>query len=132
MKKIALTFLTACLVFAAGCHFVGIRGNGHIKTAERTVSAFANIHVAGGFEIEWQTGAPSLHITTDENLLSYIDSDVSNTTFCWPTRTNPRQTVGFRVVVSCPGRPVARISGAVKLTAPQLTGRRFALESGGA
>jgi putative autotransporter adhesin-like protein len=132
MKKVTVTFLAACLLFVGACHFVGVRGNGRIKTDERTVNAFANIDAGGGFEIEWQNGAPSLRITTDENLLPYIDSDVSNDTLRLRTREQLRPTHGIRVLISSPSRTGARISGAVKLTANQLTGPRFALESRGA
>ena len=132
MKKITIVFLAACIVLAAGCHWVGIRGNGHIKTDERPVSAFANIDTSGAFTIEWQSGTPSLRITTDENLLSYIDSNVSGETLHLRTREQIRPTHGVRVVISSPTRVGARTSGAVKLDAKQLSGARFALESRGA
>jgi len=132
MKKITIVFLAACVVLAVGCHWVGIHGNGHIKTDERPVSAFANIDVRGAFTIEWQSGTPSLRITTDENLLPYIDSNVSGDTIHLRTREQIRPTHGIRVVISSPTRAGARISGAVKLDAKQLSGPRFALESRGA
>jgi len=132
MKKITIVFLAACVVLAVGCHWVGIHGNGHIKTDERPVSAFANIDARGGFIIEWQSGTPSLRITTDENLLPYIDSNVSGDTLHLRTREQIRPTHGIRVVISSPTRAGARISGAVKLDAKQLSGPRFALESRGA
>jgi len=132
MKKITIVFLAACTVLVAGCDFVGIRGNGHIKTDERPVSAFANIDARGAFTIEWQSGTPSLRITTDENLLSYIDSNVSGDTLHLHTREQIRPTHGVRVVISSPTRADARTSGTVKLDAKQLTGARFALESRGA
>src|SRR6266700_1814310 len=132
MKKITIVFLAACIVLVAGCRWVGIRGNGHIKTDERSVSAFANIDVRGAFTIEWQSGTPSLSITTDENLLSYIDSNVSGDTIHLRTREQIRPTHGIRVVISSPTRAGARISGAVKLAAKQLSGLKFALESRGA
>ena len=132
MKKITIVFLAACVVLAVGCHWVGIHGNGYIRTDERPVSAFANIDVRGAFTIEWQSGAPSLRITTDENLLGYIDSDVSGDTLHLRTREQIRPTHGIRVVISSPTRAGARISGAVKLDAKQLSGPRFALESRGA
>ncbi len=132
MKKITIVFLAACVVLAVGCHWVGIHGNGHIKTDERPVSAFANIDVRGAFTIEWQSGTPSLRITTDENLLPYIDSKVSGDTLHLRTREQIRPTHGIRVVISSPTRAGARISGAVKLDAKQLSGPRFALESRGA
>ena len=86
MKKITIVFLGVCVVVATGCHLVGIQGNRHIKTDERLVSSFANIDVRGAFTIEWQSGTPALRITTDENLLGYIDSNVSGDTLHLHTR----------------------------------------------
>ena len=132
MKKITFALLTACVALAVGCRWAGIRGNGNIKTEDRTISAFAEIDAGGAFQIEWQSGSSALGITTDENLLSYITSDVSQGTLhlrmhdqIWPTH-------GIKVVISSPTRAGARIRGAVKLTAKQLTGPRFVLEASGA
>ena len=132
MKKITIAFLAACVVLAAGCRWVGIRGNGHIKTDQRTISSFANIDAGGAFQIEWKSGAPALSITTDENLLPYIDHQISGETLHLHTREQIWPTHGIKVVISTPTRTGARISGAVKLTANQLSGPRFALESTGA
>src|SRR6266404_6750354 len=132
MKKITIVFLWACVVLATGCHLIGIQGNGHIKADERPVSPFANIDVRGAFTIEWQSGAPSLRITTDENLLLYIDSNVSGDTLHLRTREQIRPTHGIHVIISSPTRAGARISGAVKLDAKQLSGTRLALEARGA
>jgi len=121
------------LIFvAAGCRWVGIRGNGHIKTDERTISAFANIDASGAFQIEWKSGAPALSITTDENLLTYIDNHISGDTLRLRTHEQIWPTHGIKVVISSPTRAGARISGAVKLTANQISGPKFALESTGA
>jgi Putative auto-transporter adhesin, head GIN domain len=132
MKKITIAFLAACVVLAAGCRWVGIRGNGHIKTDQRTISSFANIDASGTFQIEWKSGAPALSITTDENLLPYIDHQISGETLHLHTRAQIWPTHGIKVVISSPTRTGAKISGAVKLTANQLSGPRFALESTGA
>jgi len=132
MKKITIVFLAACVVLAAGCRWVGIRGNGHIKTDQRTISSFANIDASGAFQIEWKSGAPALSITTDENLLPYIDNQISGETLHLHTREQIWPTHGIKVVISSPTRTGAKISGAVKLTANQLSGPRFALESTGA
>ena len=132
MKKITIVFLAACVVSTTGCHWIGIHGNGHIKTDERSVSAFANIDIRGAFTVDWQSGAPSVSITTDENLLPYVDSNVSGDTLHLRTREQIRPTHGIRVVISSPTRAGARISGAVKLAAKQLSGSKFALESRGA
>jgi hypothetical protein len=132
MKKITIVFLTLCIAYAAGCRWVGIQGNGHVKTDDRTISAFTEIDVGGAFEIAWQTGPPALRITTDENLLSYIESDVSGDTLHLRTHEQIWPTHGIKVVISSPTRAGARIRGAVKLTAKQLTGPKFALEASGA
>jgi len=132
MKKVTIVSLAACAVLAAGCNWIGIRGNGHIKTDERRISAFADIDVRGTFEIEWQSGAPALRITTDENLLAYIHSNVSGDTLHLRMHEQLRPTHGIKIVISSPTRTGASLSGAVKLTAKQLSGPRFAVESRGA
>jgi hypothetical protein len=132
MKKITIVFLAACIVLVAGCRWVGIRGNGRIKTDQRTISSFANIDASGAFQIEWRSGAPALSITTDENLLSYMENQISGETLHLHTREQIWPTHGIKVVISSPTRTGAKISGAVKLTANELSGPRFALESTGA
>ena len=132
MRKIPIVLLAACVVLVVGCHFPGIRGNGHIKTEERAITAFANLDVGGAFEIEWQNGLPALRITADENLLPYIENDVSDGTLHLRTREHVWATHGIKIVISTPTRAGGRIRGAVKLTVKQLSGPSFALESKGA
>jgi hypothetical protein len=132
MNKITIVFLTVCIALASGCRWVGVRGNGNIKTDDRTISAFTEIDAGGAFEIEWQSGSPALRITTDENLLDYIESEVSGDTLRLRTREHIWPTHDVKVIVSSPTRTGARIRGAVKLTAKQLTGPKFALEASGA
>jgi putative autotransporter adhesin-like protein len=131
MKKIIIVFL-ACALLITGCRWVGIRGDGNIKTDERTVSAFADIDASGAFQIEWQNGTPALRITTDENLLPYIDNHISGDTLYLDTREQIWPTREIKVVISSPTRAGARISGAVKLAANQIAGPKFALEATGA
>jgi Putative auto-transporter adhesin, head GIN domain len=132
MRKIPIVLLAGYVVLVAACHLPGVRGNGHVKTEERPVGAFANIDAGGAFEIEWQNGSPTLRLTTDENLLPYIENNVSDDTLHLRTRDHVWPTHGIKVVISSPTRTGARIRGAVKLTAKQLSGQTFALESKGA
>ena len=132
MKKITLVFLAVCIVLVAGCRWVGIRGNGNIKTDERMISAFANIDASGAFTIEWQNGAPTLRITTDENLLPYIDNHISGDTLRLRTHEQIWPTHGIKVVIASPTRAGAKLSGAVKLIANQIAGPKFAVGSTGA
>jgi Putative auto-transporter adhesin, head GIN domain len=132
MKKFTFILLAASVVLLAACHLPGVRGNGQIKTEERPIGAFANLDARGAFEIEWQNGSPALRITTDENLLSHIESNVSGDTLNLRTRDHVWATHGIKVVISSPTRAGARLKGAVKLIAKQLTGSNFALQSEGA
>ena len=132
MRKILIVLLVGCLVVVAGCHLPGVRGNGQIKTEERQVGAFANVDTSGSFEIEWQNGSPALRITTDKNLLPYIENDVSEDTLHLRTRDHIWPTHGIKIVISSPTRTGGRIRGAVKLTVKQLSGPIFALQSKGA
>ena len=132
MKKITIAFLAGCFALVAGCWWPGVRGNGHIKIDERAIGAFANIEASGAFEIEWRNGAPSLRIKTDENLFSYIESQISGDTLHLRTREQIWPTHGIKLLISSPTRTGAKLSGVVKLAARQLSGPKFALESTGA
>jgi Putative auto-transporter adhesin, head GIN domain len=132
MKKITIVFLSVCVALAGGCRWIGVRGDGQIQTDDRTVGAFTEIDAGGAFEIQWQSGSPALRITTDENLLSYIETNVSSDTLHLRTHDRIWPTHGIKVAISSPTMAGARISGAVKLTAKQLTGPKFALEASGA
>lgn len=132
MKRIAIILLAACVALVAGCHLPGVRGNGHMKTEERPVTTFNNVDAGGAFEIEWQNGSPSLRLTTDENLLPYIENTISGDTLRLRTREYVWPTHGIKVVISSPTRAGAKIRGAVKLIVNQLRGPTFALESQGA
>src|SRR5205807_3656249 len=108
------------------------QGNGHINIDERKIDAFANIDASGALLINWENGAPSLRIKTDENLFPYIESQISGNTLHLRTREQIRPTHGITVSVASPAREAAKIRGAVKLAASQLTGPKFALEGTGA
>jgi hypothetical protein len=132
MRKIPIVSLGGCVVLLVGCHLPGIRGNGQIKTEERPITSFANVDASGAFEIEWQNGSPSVRITTDENLLPYIENNVSDDTLRLRSRDHVWPTHGIKVVISSPTRTGAKMRGAVKLIVKQLSGPTFALESKGA
>jgi len=132
MRKILIVLLGGYLVLVVGCHLPGIRGNGQIKTEERPIAAFVNLDGSGAFEIEWQNGSPVVRITTDENLLRYVETNVSGDTLHLRTREHVWPTHGIKVVISSPTRSGGKMRGAIKLTAKQLSGPIFALEAKGA
>src|SRR5262245_62902224 len=131
MRKTLIVFLAGCIALVAGCHLPCIGGNGQIKTEERPIASFAKLDAGGAFEIEWQNGSPALRITTDENLLPYIENNVSGDTLHLRTREHVWPTHGIKIVISSPTRTGGKIRGAVKLTAKQLSGPTRAVESKG-
>lgn len=131
MKKLSVPLFSGFLLIA-GCHVGGIMGNGHVVTDTREVRDFSEIQADGGFQIEWRSGPPSLTITTDENLLRYITNENIDYQLRLHSRGNLWSTHGVKVIVSSPTRSGARLTGAARLTAKQLSGHSFAVESTGA
>jgi hypothetical protein len=132
MKRLTIVVLAGCVGLVAGCHLPGVRGNGHTKTEERPVDGFTYVDAGGAFEIQWDNGSPALRVITDENLLPYIENNISGNTLHLRTREHLWPTHGIKVVISSATRAGAKLRGAVKLTAKQLSGPVFALESTGA
>lgn len=125
-------FAAFALVFGS-CEWEGIRGNGHIVSDQRAVEDFAELHTSGGtFEIEWRSGAPALTITTDENLLPYIEARKIDNQLELRTRQRIHSGRGIKVLVSSSTRSGAKLSGASELKVPALSGDKFALQSSGA
>src|SRR5436305_10999140 len=131
-NKTTIAFLAGLVLVAAGCRWGGIMGNGHIVTDTRSVSDFSEIEANGGFQIEWRSGPPSLSITTDQNLLRYIDNQNIDHRLRLHSHGNLWPTHHINVVLSSPNRAGAKLTGAARLTANQLSGHNFAIESTGA
>ena len=131
MKKLSLAIFSGLLVLA-GCHVGGIIGNGHIVTDTRSVADFSEIEANGGFYIEWRSGPPSLSITTDQNLLQYITTENEGHLLRLHSRGNLWPTHHIIVAISSPNRAGAKLTGAARLTANQLSGHNFAVQSTGA
>jgi hypothetical protein len=129
MKKIGL--LIFILAFA-GCDVGGIRGNGHVVTQSRDVTPFVNVEADGPFEVEWRSGAPSASVTVDENLMPFIEANVSDRTLHVRTTRSVRPSHSIKLNLSSPAREGASLSGASRFTASQLSGPRFSLTTAGA
>jgi len=132
MNKTTIPFLIGLLLVSTGCRWGGIMGNGHIVTDTRSVSDFSEIEAGGAFEVEWRSGPSSLSITTDENLLRYISSENVDHQLRLHSRGNLWPTHHIKVSISSPSREGAKLTGAARLTANQLSGHSFAVESTGA
>ena len=133
MKRINLiSALSLLLLLTAGCDWKGIRGNGNIKSESRPVTAFTRIDAGGFYELEWHPGAPSLSLTTDENLLSHIETSVGGDVLRIEMHGSISPTHGIKIAITSPSLAGASLSGAVEFTAAPISGATFALETSGA
>jgi hypothetical protein len=132
MKQIASFTVAAALLLLGGCNWLGIRGNGHVVTDQRAIPDFTEFSASGGMKVEWRSGPPSLAITTDENLLQYIQSSVSGSKLRLRTHDHIRPTHHIRVTITSPKLNGAELSGAVDLVAHNLSGSKFYVRGTGA
>ncbi len=130
--KILFSAFSLLVLFATGCDWKGIRGNGQIKTEPRTVTAFTRVDAGGFYKIEWQPGAPSCSVTTDENILPHIKTNIEGDVLHMALRESVAPTKGIKIVITSPSLSGASLSGALKFDATQLSGPSFALETSGA
>lgn len=133
MKRLNLiSALSLLILFSTGCDWKGIRGNGNIKTESRPVTAFTRVDAGGFYELEWHPGAPSLSLTTDENLLSHIETSVAGDVLKIEMHGTFSPTRGIKIAITSPSLAGASLSGAVKFNAASINGSTFALETSGA
>jgi Putative auto-transporter adhesin, head GIN domain len=117
--------LTACSVTET------TPASGVVVTETRVVGSFNQLEIAGGFDVTWQAGAPSLVITADKAYLPLIKSSVK----------------GDRLVISSDGLNAARnivikvssaqlsglaLQGAISFAAKDIEGKEFEVSSQGA
>jgi hypothetical protein len=81
MHALRASILISCTVLSAACELKSVSGSGKIVAEPRTVSGFSAISLSGsGRVIIEQTGMESLTVTTDDNLLPYIKTEVRGNT----------------------------------------------------
>jgi len=132
MKRTPIFILIVLSLAFTSCRWLGVRGNGRVESEQRTVADFSEIQAEGMFDIEWRSGPPALTVTTDENLMTYVEDRVVDNHLRLHVRERILPTHGLKVVISSPNRTGARLHGASQLTARQLTGNSFAIETTGA
>jgi Putative auto-transporter adhesin, head GIN domain len=130
MNRIILAVLFALLL--AGCNAGGLRGDGNVVTRPLKVEPFTNVQVSGGFIVEWDNGAPSASVTTDENLMEFVEVLFSNGTLHARTTRTVRPTHSITLHLTSASLGAASFSGASRFTAHRLSGPRFSLETAGA
>ncbi len=128
----AAKILTFAALALGGCHITGIKGNGDITTDTRTIPDFTSVEADGAMTLTWSNAPAALKITTDQNLLSHIETSMHGTKLRIHSRGQLRPTDGIKVTLSSSALSGARLTGAVRLTASKLAGKGFYLEGTGA
>ena len=104
MATVRVCLLMACCL-VGGCMLNGIAGSGKIVTEPRTVSGFSTVSLSGsGQVLIEQTGTESLTVTTDDNLLPYIKTEVHGNTLELGTKDpmtnlNPSRDLVYKLTV---------------------------------
>jgi hypothetical protein len=139
MKAIAITILLVGLAIAitvvaalSRWSLLGIRGDGVVKTESREVAEFSKVVVAGGYDIQWTHGKPALAISSDQNVLPHIRTEVSGGALRIDSSENLRPTRGVTITISSESLADVELTGANTLTASQLSNTDLKLEATGA
>ena len=78
-----------------------IRGDGNVKNQQREAGSFDKIRVTRGMNVYLSQGdAEKIIVEADENLLDYIETDVSNNTLNITTSANIRSSKSKKVFVT--------------------------------
>ena len=78
--------LMVAILATTGCVGEVHRGNGVEATEARTVGSFSEVSANGPFDVAVSTGAPTVEVTCDENLLPDITTEVQGDTLVIGTR----------------------------------------------
>ncbi|MBA3882323.1 MAG: DUF2807 domain-containing protein [Chthoniobacterales bacterium] len=132
LKLVTLAALAFVMLLLSGCHWVGVKGNGDIKTENREIAAFTRVEADGAFQVNWTSGPPAFSITTDENLLEYVRTHVSGDRLRIDWVKPLKGTRGIKIKISSATLSRAELNGAVRFAASGLSGPEFYLEANGA
>ena len=133
LKLATLAALALVLLLLNACHWVGVNGNGRITTENRPIGNFTKLEADGAFELTWTSAAtPALSVTTDDNLLEYIRTQLSGDTLRVEWIKPLRGTRGIKINIATSALSHVQLNGAVRLVASNLSGPEFYLEANGA
>lgn len=128
MKKISL-FVAGGFVLISSCRYVTgerIRGNGDLKTEQRSPGSFKSVSSHGSFNVYVSNGDQSVKIEAEDNLLPYIETYVDGNVLQIDTKDNYwlRPSREIKIFVSSPDFESIRsygsgdINGESKITNP--------------
>ncbi len=136
MKMTKLKILAVVLVLSlalVGCKTWGVRGNGKLKTVEKSLTNFDKVDVSGAFCVKVAVGEnPGLKIRAESNLLKYIKAEVDNGTLEISSSRYLAPRRKFLLKVTTPDLKSLESSGVNKIVVLNINSKRFDVVSSGA
>jgi hypothetical protein len=124
---------TASSPFSFSFGFRGVKGSGNVVTQKREVSDFKGVDVGGIFEVEIVAGKEyALEITTDDNLLDHVRTEVRNGVLHIETNGKIASKSQIRIQVSAPEINDLDVSGVAKVDASELSSENLNVDASGA
>jgi hypothetical protein len=135
MRNSGAWLLLSGAVLSGACNVDWVDGSGNVITQTRPVSGFSAVSLSGSTElVVEQTGTESLTITTDDNLLPYIRTEVTGNTLeigVNQPMTNLRPTNGIVVRMTVKQLDGLNISGSGQVDARGVTADRLEVDISG-
>ncbi len=135
MKIKTLALLAFVFITAHGCVSVltGERGNGNVVTEERSIGAFHEMELSGGFDVELvKSNKQVVKITTDDNLMDNVETYVRGETLHVKSR-NIGEASELVVVIHYRDLDNISTSGAIEIRSQEtLEADKLSIEASGA
>jgi hypothetical protein len=133
MKTKIISAVLLISIILSGCGFWGVRGNGKLKDETRKIMEFNRIDAGGAFTIIIKVGqSPSVKITGEENLLSYIRTNVRGNTLVIDTKKSISPRKEIVIHITTPKLESIDASGANNVIADGISAEEFEVSLSGA
>jgi hypothetical protein len=133
MKSRIITSVIFLAIVISACGFWGIRGNGRVKQETRTIAEFDRLEAGGAFTIKVRVGSvPSLSISAEENLLSYIRTSVKGNRLIIDTKKNISPRKEILITITTPDLNSVDVSGANNVSIAEISTSDFDVSLSGA
>jgi len=121
------------LIFVTGCHYVGIRGNGHITKKIFQIEQFEKLSISGIFSARVIVGNKTgLKLIAEKNLIKFIKiKNDGNTLKIYSTRNlSPRRKL--LVIINTPALNSIEASGVTRIFVKGINTESFNVDCSGA
>ncbi|CAN5825409.1 head GIN domain-containing protein [soil metagenome] len=124
--------LAAAALLLSGCGLITVEGSGVEASDERNVEAFREIEVDGSADVTVTVGGPpSVTVTTDDNLLERVTTEVGGDRLRVDIDGNLATSLGIRVDVVTPELDTVVLGGSGSIEAGELTAEELDVQLDG-